>query len=239
MSSPPIASILSSVKHSLSGAWQLDRDLVRAPDRFLALLLLTDAAFILLHLIHTFFPELLASSSFWLETDRGYAEVFQYVKEFWIVMLLGFLAIKRSRLLYVAWSILFFYFLLDDSLEIHERLGSIFVENFGFRRRYGLRAQDFGELSVSILFGMIFFTFILVTHYLSDMQTRKISRYLFVMIVLLAFFGVFIDMLHIIVLKYSRILDIMAGTIEDGGEMLIMSIITWFVFHLGPTNNEP
>ena len=239
MSPPPIASILSSVKHSLSGAWQLDRDLVRAPDRFLALLILADAAFILLHLIHTFFTDLLPSSSFSLETDRGYAEVFQYVKEFWIATLLGFLAVKRSRLLYFAWSILFFYFLLDDFIEIHESLGSVLVGNFGFRPRYGLRAQDFGELSVSVLFGMIFFTFILATHYLSDAQTKKISRYLFVMVILLAFFGVFLDMFHIIVRKYSTVLDIMGGTIEDAGEMLMTSVITWFVFHLSPTNNEP
>jgi len=233
--SPPI---LSSV-NALSGTWQLDRDLVRDPDRFLTLLLLADAAFILLHLMHTFFPELVGDYRFLLAKDRGYAEVFQYVKEFWIALLLGFLAIKRWNLLYIAWSMLFFYFLLDDGLQIHERLGSILVDNFGFRQGYGLRAQDFGELSVSILFGMIFFTFILVTHYLSDMQTRKISRYLFAMVVLLAFFGVFMDMVHIIVYKYSTVLDIMGGTIEDGGEMLMMSIITWFVFHLNPTSNKP
>ncbi len=47
-------------------------------------------------------------------------------------------------------------------------------------------------------------------------------------ILLLAFFGVFFDMVHVAI-PWGESLW---GIIEDGGEMLTMSIIVWYVFNL-------
>ena len=152
--------------------------------RFLTLLILGDMGFIFLHILYTY-TGLLSNDLFSIELDRGYGEMFQYIKEFSIVMLLLFLSKRRSRFLYFCWALLFFYLLADDSFQLHERLGSSIVNYLGMHPKYdirGIRAQDFGELSVSIFFGTIFIPLIAITHYRSDVVTREISKYLFVML---------------------------------------------------------
>jgi len=59
---------------------------------------------------------------------------------------------------------------------------------------------------------------------------RKISLYMIGMIFVMAVFGVLLDMVEILVTHpgVGRLLV----TIEEGGEMLVLSIITWFVFSI-------
>jgi hypothetical protein len=194
--------------------------------KFLFLLLIVDLVFILVHGVYKM--NLVSNPLFSIERDFGYAEVYQYIKEFWIVVLLFIVAIKRSRIIYFAWSSLFIYLLLDDSLQIHENFGGYLVNYFDFQPMFHLRAQDFGELSVSMLFGFLLFTFIGTSYLFSDTISKQISKYLFILVVSLAFFGVLVDMLHIAIPWGKSIW----GLIEDGGEMLIMSIIVWYVFDL-------
>jgi hypothetical protein len=196
-------------------------------DKFLVLLILTDFVFISLHIFHTY-TGLLPNPLFSIEGERVYAEIYQYIKELWIVVLLISLAMRRANSLYLSWALLFFYVLLDDSLAVHERLGSLIVSWFDFHPGFGLRAQDFGELMVFFFFGAILFVLIAITYYLSGFADRRISKYLFSMVALLVFFGVVLDMVHQIV-KHSLVKPVL-GMIEDGGEMLVMSVITWFVF---------
>jgi hypothetical protein len=124
-------------------------------DKLLFLLILTDLVFILLHIIHIF-TALLPSSLYSLAMDRGYAEFFQYMKMLWILVLFLGLGIKRRRLIFVIYSVLFTYFLIDDSFEFHERAGALLAELFNFQPALGLRAVDFGELAVSAFFGIFF-----------------------------------------------------------------------------------
>ena len=100
---------------------------------FLLLLLTADTIFIILHIIHTY-TDYLGNSNFSIQKDRGYAEIFQYIKEFCIALLLLYLAIKRRNLLYLSWSALFGYVLLDDFLKIHERAGVRASVYFNFSR---------------------------------------------------------------------------------------------------------
>jgi len=201
--------------------------------KLLFLLLLADFAFMFVHGIYT--VDLLTNDIYSIDTDGGYAEIFQYIKEFWIVVLLFVLAIRRRHTLYFAWATLFMYFLLDDSMKIHESLGANFVNYFDFKPMFQLRAQDFGELSVSILFGFFLFTFIGVSYLFSDNIAKRISKHLFVLVISVAFFGVIVDMLHTII-PWGKSLF---GFIEDGGEMLVMSIIVWYVFdfRINPVNH--
>ena len=55
------------------------------------------------------------------------------------------------------------------------------------------------------------------------------------LIISLAFFGVLLDMVEIMA-SHPTGTQVLAA-IEDAGEMLIMSVITWFVFRLNI--NEP
>jgi len=194
--------------------------------KFLFLLLIADLSFMAVHVLYLF--EVVSNWLFSIEKDFGYAEVYQYIKEFWIASLLFWVAIRRNQIIYLAWSLLFMYLLLDDSLQIHEKLGRYLVDYFGLIPMFNLRAQDFGELSVSLFFGFVLFSFIGVSYLFCDHIAKKISKDLFVLVMSVAFFGVFVDMLHIAIPWGKGVF----GLIEDGGEMLIMSVIVGYAFNL-------
>lgn len=194
---------------------------------YLYLLLATDLAFIIFHIVYTY-SDFISSVLFSIDQERGYAEMFQYIKEYWIAILLLILAFNQRAVLYVGWSLLFFYLLLDDSLEIHERLGARISDSLGFTSVFNLRAVDFGEIIVSGSVALFFLVFIGIAYRFSDRISRSTSRYLIGLLFALAVCGIVFDMLHI-VFKYS-ILEPIFVILEDGGEMIVMSVITWFVF---------
>jgi hypothetical protein len=201
--------------------------------KLLLLLLIADVVFIILHIVYRY-TDLLPSSLFSLSRDRGYAEFFQYTKELWIAILLLILGIKQRRGLFTAFSFLFLYFLIDDSIELHEGMGRFLADFLNIQPAFGLRAVDFGELLVSAFFGLLFFGSIAIFYYLSDSPGRKIAQVLIGLILLMASFGIFLDMIEVMTTHpgTARVLTI----IEEGGEMVVMSIITWFVFGLKINN---
>ncbi len=194
--------------------------------KLLFVLLLADLAFILMHILYVldYFTDPLLS----VGRESGYAEVYQYIKEFWIAVLLLVLAINSRNVAYCAWCMLFTYFLLDDSLQIHERGGAFLVERLSLVPMFQLRAQDYGELIVTLVAATVIFSGIALSYFFSCPVLRKISKNLFFMVLLLVFFGVVVDMLHAAI-EWRRGLFELA---EDGGEMLIMSLIVGYVFSL-------
>lgn len=146
------------------------------------------------------------------------------------MLLLGFLALSKRSLLYLIWSLLFFYLLLDDSLQIHEKLGTLISSKLNFSSWFNLRAQDFGELTVSISVSLFFLIFISIAYYFSDRLSRKTSRCLIMALCALALFGIVVDMIHIAV-KFPSLYTLLA-LIEDGGENVVMSLIVCFIFSL-------
>jgi hypothetical protein len=206
-----------------------------AKDKLLILLIAADVSFIVLHLFHTY-TILLPDNLFSIGQDRGYGEFFQYTKELWVAILLFLLGLRKRKFLYIIFAFLFLYFLIDDALEVHERFGAFLSDFLNFQPNLGLRAIDFGELAVSIFFGALFFIAIGITHHQSDSSARTISKYLIILIVLLALFGVVMDMLEVIV-EHAVVNPILV-MIEEGGEMLVMSMITWFVFRLDLATEE-
>jgi hypothetical protein len=198
--------------------------------KLLILFILADLSFIILHILHVY-TGLLPDSLYSLSRDRGYAEFFQYTKELWIAVLFLALAIRQRKPVYLIFSFLFLYFLIDDSFEFHEQTGSLLAETLHLEPLFGLRSVDMGELAVSIFFGGLFFTAIGITYALSAPGERKISTQVILLIVIMAIFGVLLDMLEIMTEHpgLSELLKIL----EEGGEMLVMSVITWFVYRLG------
>lgn len=204
-------------------------------DKLLVLLLITDVAFILLHILNVY-TGLLNNSYYLLYRDRGFAEFFQYTKELWIALLFLFLAIKKKQGIFYVFSLLFLYLLIDDAFELHENLGRLFADTLNLQDWLGLRAVDIGELLVSGLFGGLFLVALSLFFVLSDQITRRIALYMGVFIVLLAFFGVALDMVTVIIEQRAivRVLVIL----EEGGEMLVMSLITWFVYRLNYQDDQ-
>lgn len=201
-------------------------------NKLFVLLILTDFVFIFLHgllLIH-----ILSDPFFDLQKDFGFPEIYQYIKEFWIVLLFLFIFIKSKKLIFLAWTLVFIYFLIDDSIRIHETLGHFFVNYYDINPGFRLRSQDFGELIVSFLFGLILLIFLSISYFFySENQEKKISINILKMILALVFFGVFVDMLHI-ALPFGKS---ELGIIEDGGEMIVMSVILSYVYELSSKEN--
>jgi hypothetical protein len=204
--------------------------------KLFCLFLATDIGFILLHLVYVY-TDLTSNQIFSLDTDRGFSEIFQYIKEYWIALLLGFFAIKTRSFSYLSWSLLFFYLLLDDAAEIHERLGLWLSIQFAFTDMFNLRAVDFGELLVSGSVGLFFLISIAATYYFGDRSSREVSKYLTMLLFALAFFGVVVDMLHI-AFEFS-FLEPWFIIAEDGGELVVMSLIACLIFSLSLKIQQP
>ena len=197
--------------------------------KLLILLVLTDFFFIVLHIFHKytdFGPGRLLS----IDQDMGFAEMFQYIKEYWIGLILLWFALKRRSFLFFGWSLMFFYLLFDDALMFHESGGTILTRYFNLQPILGLRAQDIGELGIAVIVGVAFLAIIGISHYFSEQRLREISKRIAILLVALVFFGVFVDIIHSMFRK-TEISNLLA-LIEDGGEMVVMSLITWYVFKI-------
>lgn len=196
----------------------------------LLLLIAADCAFIVMHLLRRF-THVIDTPMLSLTRDRGHPEFYQYTKEFWIVILLLSI-LKKTRVIgYSVWILLFLYLLLDDALQIHETFGGYIATRFGFTPSLGLRAQDFGELAVSTMAAAFLVTALILPYMRGDPEFRQVTRHLVLIMLALAFFGVFVDMLHFVV-PGGGILSALLAVVEDGGEMVVMSLIVWYVFLL-------
>lgn len=199
----------------------------RSASLFLVLLICGDLAFVVLHFIMLFLR--LENSPLSLEMDKGYSEIYQYLKYFWITIILILVSLKEASLNYIAWVLVFVYFLFDDSLQIHERVGSYIAANLSFMPILGLRLQDFGELIVSAAAGIILLLPLVLAYKHGTRKFQKISRDFALLILVLIFFSVVIDMVHIAI-KLGWEVTFILGVIEESGEMLSVSLILWYVF---------
>ena len=194
-------------------------------NRLLFLLLITDFIFVVMHvvLIRIGFDPFLFS----LQADLGLSEIFQYVKEFWIVILLVIAAIGCGKWVFASWACLFLYLLLDDSLQIHENLGVCLADYLSLEPFLGLRAEDFGEIMASMFFGGLLLLLVLAAYVFSDPRSKLASRRILYLVLCIAFFGIIVDMVHS---AFPTIPGL--AVLEDGGEMIVMSLILWYVFDL-------
>lgn len=199
--------------------------------KLLILLLLTDLIFILIHMAHQLnLFGMLSKELLSLTVDGSYSEVYQYIKEYWIILLLISIGSNKKNILYFTWALLFIYFLIDDSLQVHENLGYFLIKYFTLQPGFGLRAQDYGELLVSAFFGIVIFSLIGWFYCRSDIDDKIRSRNIFFLIILLALFGVVIDMIvSMIPITFWKAIF---ALIEDGGEMIVMSMILGYVYNL-------
>lgn len=211
----------------------------RGSNQILILFLLTDGFFIFLHIMHklplvtTVIP-LLEESAFSISADLGLAEAFQYIKEFWIVFLLIGFSIKNKKTAYLGWILLFFFLVFDDMFAIHEGLGGLIGAKLNIpallSSRDNLRVKDFGELIVSGTFGAFFLSLIIIAYMRGSVGTRAIFLKMFMLLMVLVFFGVGVDFLDRF--ANSRVLQEGIKLIEDGGEMATMSFFCWYVISL-------
>ena len=209
--------------------------------KFLTLLLITDLAFILLHLLiyipSSSYGSIFLSEVIWhkndllLTQDQGFAEVFQYIKEFWIALLLLFGYWQRRQSIFLAWALFYGYLLLDDFLSIHELIGINISNFFNFPDALSLRGSDFGELVFLALVGISFLLLISRSHAKSKSDDKKYSNLLVFFLLALAIPGILFDLIHVLVNQHSALFLIFV-LLEDGGEHLILSFVLAFVYKI-------
>ncbi len=199
---------------------------------FFLLLICADFLFIAFHSL-AFLTPYFNNPLISLEQDQGYPEVYQYIKWLWIILLLIFTSIKRRSLYFSAWVFVFVYLLLDDSLEIHERVGALFEESLSLVPPLGLRLQDIGELALAGMAGLVLLFFISLAYRHGPPTFKKMTIDMLLLIFALAFFGVIVDMLHVITYMADQIswkVSAILAVVEDGGEMIVASLILYYVF---------
>lgn len=192
------------------------------------LLISADLVFIALHLIYLL-TSLLHLSYYDLSIDKSFSEVYQYIKWFWIVILFAYIARAKSSFTYLSWAVLFAYLLMDDALRFHEHAGYFFEDNLSFTPPLGLRLQDMGELTITAISSIFLFSVIAWSYQHGTQAFKKMSLNILLLTFALAFFGIFIDMVHSMVRSHGA-LEATFLVIEDGGEMLVASLIVWYVF---------
>lgn len=192
--------------------------------KLLILLLCTDGAFLAMHVAAHAVPRF-DNPLFLLNRERGYPETFQYIKLFWIVLLLGQYFVAQRRPVYAVWASVFFYLLLDDATRIHERSGQWFEHEAGLPSVLGLAPHHLGELLASCAAGLVFLALLALTYALGNRRDREVTRSFAILLAALAFFGVLVDALH--ALGAGNISGAVFVFIEDGGEMLVVSVAVW------------
>jgi hypothetical protein len=137
----------------------------------------------------------------------------------------------------LGWQTLFVYIFLDDSLRIHERGGKVIAQHFFIVPIAGLRAQDFGELIVSAFFGLLMLSLLSIGYYYASSRFRSISRQLVGLVSLLVSIGVIFDIVHPMLDPSYQ--NIVFEVLEEGGEMLMISVMAWYVHRLTTAPAQP
>lgn len=166
-----------------------------------------------------------------ITVDASYGEAYQYLKELWAALLLVVLAWSTRQAVYLLWAALFVYLLADDALRFHELAGIGLAAQLGLGDAFGLRADDLGELIfLGGVAGLIALGF-LVGYPRSSADAKEASKTFVALLGLIAFFAVAVDMLHSL-LRDTGLLGSFVGMLEDGGEMLAVSLAFWYVYLL-------
>jgi hypothetical protein len=187
--------------------------------------LMVDATFILLHVLFEF-TQSFNHEFFDILYDRSGGEAMQYVKEMWIALAFLGIAVRRRSGHYVPWAIVFALFLIDDLFQIRELQGRDLAIALNYPELLGLRQADLGELTILAIAALIFLPALGASLYWGSAQFRTFSTRLVALVTALAVFGVVLDMVQIVVT--DPLWDSIVGIVEDGGEMVVMSIIAAF-----------
>lgn len=130
----------------------------------------------------------------YLLEDWSHSEVFQY-KYIAGLAILTQLAFTRSRR-YAAWTPVFFYLLLDDALQFHERMGGPLADSTNMPSVLGLRPKDLAEGLFTVVIAVVIVVLLAIGYLGADHLIKQHFRHLAFFVDVLGFFGVVIDVVH-------------------------------------------
>lgn len=167
----------------------------------------------------------LTTSPWSLERDGGYGEIVGHAMQAAIASVLVLLFRGTRTTVHLAWASVFTLALLDDALQVHEKLGwYLTAELLGLPAELlGVRTQDLGELAVWGALGVVPLAAVLVLHRRAGVPAVGHSRRLGVLTAAYLFFGVVLDVAHSF--AGTGDLAMAVGTVEDGGELVVLSFL--------------
>ena len=198
---------------------------LKKSDKFLLIILGFDIIFIVLSLFDKFSS--LNFYNFAVENDYGFAEKFQYLKFIGIAIISFILAVKSRSSNFLFFMFIPIYLYLDDSRLLHERFGTKIVSFFYKGSPLDtlikdFRYQDIGEIVYILFISIILLIIFLICYKLSDLFERYFLKNILKLLIIFGFFALFIDSIHQLSRGY---LYNLLTVIEDGGEMISISLI--------------
>ena len=203
------------------------------PGPLLAVLLAVDIALVVVSVVRLAVAGPSLTDPWLLETDGGWAEYVGYAQQAALAVLLLVLCWSTRHLVWAAYAAVFLSALADDSLRLHENKGAWLADRLAARGWFppdgfmGLRADDLGELVVWGLLAAVPVFAALLLHRRSDRWNRRASLGMAGLIAAYVFFGAVVDQAHVLVL--DTWLGDVVGTVEDGGELVVLSVSLAYV----------
>ena len=201
----------------------------------LGVLMLVDVAFVVMHGLHVQAEYLHADSIFAhpyfsIENDKGYSERYEWAKTVLCIIALGLCFGRTRQPIYGALASVYTWILLDNALRFHERGGLALAGLFSFADSlFPQGARSFGELALFATAGLALFTLSLWSYLHSSTEHRAVGVRFLILIGALACFAVGVDLLHA-TLSNSQRYNVMLGFVEDGGELVVLSVSCAFAW---------
>lgn len=215
----------------------------QSPFTLLTALLFIDVLFVGLYVTRDFLLGahlnigFLASDRWLIERDRGFPELFQYLKTVFAAALLFGLAVRYRSAIYTAWCVVFAYIFIDDALRLHETIGLALQTTFEPPNILGVNSISYLE---ALPWGTVGLVALGLVAYgkLRNHTGRLLSRQLVGLFALLFLFAGVVDGAHIYVEGLSARPSYLLGAVtvlEDGGEMVVLSVIAAWVYRHAST----
>lgn len=202
----------------------------------LVLLLIGDALCIAGHLV------LVATGSdswaWHLGAESGYGEAYQHLKQLWAVVLLTVLAVRHRSAVLWAWLVVTVYFLADDAGNVHESVGRWVIATYPFTPAFGDQRTQLVEVLWMAGVGLVLAAAVLVAHRRAASAVRRVSWRFAALYAGLVVVGIVLDGLHLAV-DDIPVLDVVLTVLEDGGELVLVSGIVAYAFHLVTSRTGP
>ena len=174
-----------------------------------------------------FFGYLEAGSftNFKVTQEGGIPEIFNYFK-LCLASVVLMLIYRCSRIpIYLILALIFTYAFLDDAFTLHERLSLDLAEALALPDMWRQRTYT-QPLYFAVVAG-ISAPILLVGWFRAGSTHRRHAAAMIASLCALAFFAVFVDFVHSLVSDYSRVADKALALVEDGGEMLAVTLSCW------------
>jgi hypothetical protein len=133
---------------------------------------------------------------------------------------------------------MFLFFLFDDALLLHQNIGDYLANKSDayLPPNFSLQPRHF-ELTALAIAGMLLLVVLAWAYFRGPHEFRTVSNDLLLFIVALVFFGLFVDLATAIKLGSAVVWGLVI--IEDAGELVVGSLILWYVFLLAIRNGKP